>query len=67
MEIIAYKGRPFSVVVDGFVSHFALLQLYHLVLSLRNIEVESNDGSHLELLDALGPGRRIFKKCALAR
>ena len=48
---------------------FALLQLYsnHLVLSLRNIEVESNDGSHLELLDALGPGRRIFKKCALAR
>ena len=28
MEIIAYKGRPFSVFVDGFVSHFALLQLY---------------------------------------
>ena len=28
---------------------------------------ESNDGSHLELLDTLGPGRRIFKKCALAR
>ena len=26
MEIIAYKGRPFSVFVDGFVSHFALLQ-----------------------------------------
>ena len=68
MEIIAYKGRPFSVFVDGFVYHFALLQLYsnHL-LSLRNLEVESNDGSHLELLDALGPGRRIFKKCALAR
>ena len=64
MEIIAYKGRPFSVFVDGFVYHFALLQLYsnHLVLSLRNIEVESNDGSHLELLDALGPGRRIFKQ-----
>ena len=39
MEIIAYKGRPFSVFVDGFVSHFALdldlLQLYsnHFVLS----------------------------------
>ena len=64
MEIIAYKGRPFSVFVDGFVYHFALLQLYsnHLVLSLRNIEVESNNGSHLEILDALGPGRRIFKK-----
>ena len=28
MEIITYKGRPFSVFVDGFVSHFALLQLY---------------------------------------
>ena len=27
----------------------------------------TNDGSHLESLDALGPGRRIFKKCALAR
>ena len=35
MEIVAYKGRPFSVFIDGFVSHFALLQLYshHLVLS----------------------------------
>ena len=52
MKIIAYKGRPFSVFVDGFVFH---------------IEVESNDGSHLESLDALGTGRRIFKKCALAR
>ena len=69
MEIIAYKGRPFSVFVDGFVYHFALLKLYsnHLVLSLRNIEVESNNGSHLEILDALGQGRRIFKKYALAR
>ena len=69
MDIIAYKCRPFSVFVDGFVYHFALLQLYsnHLVLSLRNIEVESNNGGHLEILDALGPGRRIFKKYALAR
>ena len=34
-KIIAYKGRPFSVFVDGFVSHFPLLQLYsnHLILS----------------------------------
>ena len=39
MEIIAYKGRSFSVFVDGFVSHFALLQLYshHLVLSFSEI------------------------------
>ena len=49
--------------IDGLVSHFALLQLYshHFVSHFRNIEVESNDGSHLESLDALGPGRRIFK------
>ena len=60
-----YKGRPISVFVDGFVSHFALLQLYsnHLVLHFRNIEVESNDGSHLESLDAHGPEERILKKC----
>ena len=24
MVIIAYKGRPFSVFVDGFVSHFCI-------------------------------------------
>ena len=64
MEIIAYKGRPVSVFVDGFVSHFAPLQLY---CHFRNIEVESKNGSHLESLDALGPGRWIVKKCALAR
>ena len=61
MELIAYKGRPFSVFVDGIVSHFALLQLYsnHLACTchFRNIEVESKDGSHLESLGALGPGR----------
>ena len=33
-----------------------------LYCHFRNIEVESNDGSHFESLDALGPGRRIFKK-----
>ena len=38
-----------------------------LYCHFRNIEVESNDGSHLESLNALGPGRRICKKCALAR
>ena len=63
MKIIAYKGRPVSVFVDEFVSRFALLQLYsnHRVLSFRNIEVESYDGSHLESLDALGPGKRMLK------
>ena len=65
MEIIAYKGRPFSVFVDGFVSHFASYYsctATTLYCHFRNIEVELNDDSHLESLDAPGPGRRIFKK-----
>ena len=68
MEIIAYKGRPISVFVDVFY----LILLYYsftattLYCHFRNIEEESNDDSHLKSLDALGPGRRIFKKCALA-
>ena len=37
MEIIAYKGRPSSVFVDGFVSHFALLQLYINIRDLANV------------------------------
>ena len=39
MEIIVYKGRPFSVFVDEFVSHFALLQLNsnHFVLSFSKL------------------------------
>ena len=63
-KLLPVKGRPFSIFVNEFVSHFALLQLYshHLVSHFRNIEVESNDGSHLESLDVLGPGRRIFKQ-----
>ena len=54
MEIIAYKGRPFSDFVDEFVSHFALLQCTATTLSchFRNIEAEPNDGSHLESVDA---------------
>ena len=66
MEIIAYKGRPFSVFVDEFVYYYSCTATT-LYCHFRNIEVESNDGSHLESLDALGPGRRIFEKCALAR
>ena len=63
----SWKLLPFSVFFGG--SHFALLQFYShtLYCHYRNIGVESNDGSHLESLDAFGPGRRIFKKCALAR
>ena len=59
----------YTVFVDGFVFHFALLQLFsnHLVLSFSKYRGRIDDGSHLESLDALGPGRRIYKKCALAR
>ena len=69
LEIVAYKGRPFSVFVDEFVSHFAFYSCTATTLSYhsQNIEVESNDGSHFDSLDALGPGRQILKKCALAR
>ena len=52
--------------VDGFVYYYSCTATT-LYCHFRNIKVESNDGSHLESLDALGPGRRIFKKCALAR
>ena len=64
MEIIGYNGRLFSV--------FSLMNLYLILhyysctattlsCHFRNIEVESNDDSHLESHDALGPGRRILK------
>ena len=62
MDIIAYKGRPIS---------FLLMNLHiictntlvgdHLVLKRTlfwSIKVESDDGDHLESIDALGPGRR---------
>ena len=71
MDIIAYKGRPVS---------FLLMKLHiictdslvgdHLVLKwtfFRNINVESDDGGHLESIDALGPERRILiKRCTQA-
>ena len=52
MEIIAYKGSPFSVFVDAFVSHFALYTCRATTFysHFRNIEVESKDGSSLESL-----------------
>ena len=42
--------------------HYYSCTAIALYCHFRNIEVESNDGSHLESLDALGPGRRIFKQ-----
>ena len=62
MEIIPYKGRPFSVFVDGFVSHFALLQLYsnHLTVIFETSRSNRMMAAILNLL--IGPGRRIFKR-----
>ena len=45
-----------------------LILLYHsctattLSCNFQNIELESSNGSHLESLDALGPGRRILNR-----
>ena len=41
--------------------HYYSCSATTLYCHFRNIEVESRDGSHLESLGALGPGRRIFK------
>ena len=65
MEIIAYRKVGLSpYFVDELVSHFALYSctVTSLFCHFRNIDVESNDGSHLESLDAVGPGGRISKK-----
>ena len=76
IRLVAWKLLHIDLKVG--LSPFLLMDLYlilryysctaaTLYYHFRNIEVESNGGSHLESLDALGPGRRIFKKCALAR
>ena len=66
--IIAYKGRPFSIFVDGFVSHFALLQLYshHHVI----FEISRSNRSMAAILNLLMRSDQedgYLKKCALAR
>ena len=58
---------PFLLMDLYLILHYNSCTATTLYCHFRNIEVESNDGSHLESLDALGPGRGIFKKCALAR
>ena len=58
---------PFLLMDLYLILHYYSCTATPCTRHFRNIEIESNDGSHLESLDALGPGRRIFKKCALAR
>ena len=56
MEIIVYKGTTFSVFID----EIYLILHYHSCKA--TTLVESNDGSHLDSFDVLGPGRRILKE-----
>ena len=77
MEIIADKSRPFSVFVDGFVSHFALLQLYsnHLVLEISrwnrmmtailNLLMRSDrEDGYLKNVHSLADGQTVTKYSA---
>ena len=64
MGIIAYKGRPvlFLLMNLHIVITNTLVCSDHLILKrtlFLNIEVESDDDGHLELIDTLRPGRRI--------
>ena len=58
---------PFLLMDLYLILHYYSCTATTMYCHFRNIEVESKHGSHFESLDALGPGRRIFKKCALAR
>ena len=68
MDIIAYKDRPiFVLLMNLHIFCTNTLVGDHLVLKRTlfwNIKVESDDGGHLESIDALGPGRRmLIKSC----
>ena len=66
MDIIAYKGRPISILLLNLhIICTTKLVGDHLVLKwtlFRNIKVESDEGGHLESIDALGLGRRKLIK-----
>ena len=64
MEIIACIKEvlsPFLFMNLYLILHHNSCTATTLSCHFRNIEVESNEGSHLESLDALGPGSRILK------
>ena len=65
MDIIVYKGRHIAFWLMNLHISFALMHLSVTILSKKrtlfwNIKVESDDGGHLESIDALGPSRRIL-------
>ena len=51
---------PFLLMDLYLILHYYSCTATTLYCHFLNIKVESNDGSHLEYLDALGPGRQIF-------
>ena len=51
---------PFLLMDLYLILHYYSCTATTLYCHFLNIEVESNDGSHLEYLDALRPGRQIF-------
>ena len=57
---IYYKGWTFSVCL--LMNLYLIFHYFSGTATHCLVEVESNDGSHLESLDALGLGRRILKK-----
>ena len=57
------EGRsPFSLMNLYLILHYYSCTATTLSCHFRNIEVESSNGSHLESLDALGPGRQILNR-----
>ena len=64
MELLPIKVglSPFLLMDLYLILHYYSCTGTTLYCHFRNIEVESNDGSHLETLDAVEPGRLIFKK-----
>ena len=53
---------PFLLMNLYLILHYYSCTATTLVCRFRNIEMDSNDDSHLELLDVFGPGWRIIKK-----
>ena len=52
---------PFFLMDLYLILHYNSCTATTLYCHFRNMEVETKDGSHLESLYALGPGRLIFK------
>ena len=67
MEIIAYKGRPVSVLVDGFVSHFTtVVQQPPYTVIFETSRPNRMMAAILNLLMRSDQEDGYLKKCALA-